>query len=451
MTVEAEAPLQVVELNFSSTSEATIDKIGDREVVWKDILPEGKFPMLPGMGKKKVPFEVVPTGESSLKDRRISMSDLIESYDQQAFPSGVTIPDGHPKMDAAGNIVDSALNNTGYVSQLRVVKKDDKHVLQAALGFTEPDAAGKVKRGTVPNVSAGVLFNWLRKDNQKRFRCALNHVALTKIPWMNLEPFQKVFASDDILKDQEFEIVLASFADDGAEDNSGDNGTEIVWNEQDGSNWIREALTRALTPDRPSIEEGMPYTPRPDYYVEDVADAKNIALVTEWYKGDRTKWVIPFTRSGDEVTPAPATRWVEGKEALVAASDHTSDDEGVEFSDLTPESIIDKLGVKLSDMLEGEKFAVEKVSFDNRCHIRNKETGQGFEADFRILADGGVMLDDPSDWGRTDKVTPEQADGTQPSSAPVNKVTPLFDESTIEGRVAAARQRRRQKIAGTSH
>lgn len=440
-------PLQVIELNFSSTGEGEAGKLGDVDVIWKDIMAEGKYPMLPGQGGRKIPFEVTATGESSLVDRRISMTDLIQSFDDQAFPSGVTIPDGHPKMDADGNIVDSALNNTGYVNGLRVVKKGDTHTLQAALGFTEPDAAGKVKRGTVPNVSAGVLFNWLRKDNLKKFRAALNHVALTKMPWMNVQPFQKVFASDDAFNANDMEIGIFSFADDTTTDNGGDTSAEVIWNEKEGANWVREALGRSLAPEPVQLEQGMPYTPQPDYYVEDVDTAQKLSLVTEWYKGDKTRWVIPYTRDGDEVKPVPSTRWVQGQEALIAASDKPGDT--INFEDITPEKITDKLGVKLSDMVGGDDFAIESVSLDNRCRIRNKKSGQGFEASFRNLTDGAVMLDDAADWVRTDKVDP-QAGGPQPAPVDSSNVVQFYDDSTMEGRLSAARQLRRQKLAGSN-
>ena len=115
-----------------------------------------------------------------------------------------------------------ALNNTGYVRGLRVVKKSVKkpdgttgpeiHVLQAGLGFTEPDVAAKVKRGSVPNISAGVFFDFVRKHDDRYFRAALNHAALTKQPWMqDLEPFERAYFSAD---DNEYEFQQVILADD---------------------------------------------------------------------------------------------------------------------------------------------------------------------------------------------------------------------------------------------
>jgi hypothetical protein len=425
-------PLHAIELNFDSPAEVTEQRLGEERVIWKDILPEGKFPLMPGVGGRKIPFEVVPTGESSLADRRISMQDLIESYDQKAFPSGVTIPDGHPKVGPDGNLEDSALNNTGYVNGLRVVKKNDKHVLQAALGFTEPDVEGKVRRGSVPNVSSGVLFNWIRKSDARKFPAALNHVALTKVPWIDgLEPFKRVFASDEIS-----EAVVVQFDDEEVKKES---GAEVIWNEIDGSNWLRTAVNTALNPQPEPGLEGMPQMTKPFYDVMDVAAVRKLALVTEFYKGDTKQWVVPFDISDDKVTISPSTRWVEGQQALIAASDQP-------YGELTPDKLTDRLQVALDQMQHGEGFQIESVAFDNRCHIRNKETGQGFAAPFS-LAGGGVFLHDASYWERTDRVPPTVEPQQQPDYSRSN-VAPLYDKDTPEGRVAAARARRRALLAG---
>jgi hypothetical protein len=431
MTVEAIALPNAIELNFSSASAGSEEKLGDHTVIWKDILREGDFAILPGAGKKTIPFRVVPSGESSAGDATISMADLCESFEERAFED-VTIPDGHPKKD------DSALNNTGYVEGLRVIKKKGKHYLQGALGFTEPEAAGKVKRGSVPNVSSGIFFNFLRKHDGKRFRAALNHVALTKTPWINdLDPFKRVYASDDSIE-YEGELTVM-FAEQGEEDNSGDKA-EIVWNEQDGTNWLREALQAALTPDQP-IDPDRPHIERPYYSVEDLSQSKGLALVSEFYKGDRSRWVVPFSVDGDSVSAAPQLRWTQGRDALVAASD---DDDGdrIEFGELSSGKIKDKLNVALGDMEGSDNLRVEEVALDSRAMIVGDS--KIYLADFVSFADGSVLLSPSDDWEAISVPGPK-ADATQPAPAPASKkVVSLYDKSTPEGRVAAARQARRQ-------
>lgn len=361
-----------LELVFSSTEESTEEKLGDANVIWKDILPEGSIATTPGLNGAVVPFEVVTAGESKISPDKItvSMSDLIESFDDKAF-SDVTIPDGHPKKG------DSALNNTGYVRALRVVKKGAKQVMQAALGFTEPDAHGKVKRGTVPNVSAGVFLNFMRKHDRKKFRAALNHVALTKTPWMNISGFKKVFASDDIEGD-DFEIVMATFAEEG-EGSSDDSTGDIVWNKEDSTQFVREAIRVALNPpidpDQPQPTEGRAY-----YDVADISRS-DTALVEEYYRGATKKFVIPFKFTDGKVELPPQLRWQEVEDALIAASDESTD----------LDKVLDAIRVEMAQSTE--------------------------------------------------------AAGTkQPVPAPASQtVVQLFDESTPEGAVAAANQRRRQR------
>lgn len=433
---------EAVELLFSSRDEGVEETVDGKKLIWKDILREGNFAITPGR-RKKMPFKVVAEGKSSATDRIISMTDITAAFEAKAFPE-VTIPDGHPK---DGD--DSALNNTGYVEALRIVKKPIKmgdetkkvHVLQGGLGFTEPDVAAKVRRGTVPNVSSGVLFDFTRKHDDKTFACALNHVALTKNNWIPLDGFKKVYASDDNF-DDDIEITSAEFEDGEQESGS----AEVVWNERDGSNWIREALTAAITPDPVPVDNDRPYVPRPEYYVEDVAETKGLALVKEWFKGDSTRFVVPFTKEGDEVKPAPQHRWVEGRDALIAASDDKNDDNRVNFEDVSADTAKEKLGIVLSEMVGDEhNFSVQELTLDRRCRVKNEDSNAIFEVEFAEVG-GRYHLAPPSEWERIN--ASDETDAKQSVSAPAKKVVDLYDESTAEGRVLAARQRRRHLIAG---
>jgi hypothetical protein len=116
--------------------------------------------------------------------------------------------------------------------------------MQAALGFTEPDVKGKVQRGTIPDCSAGIFFDWLNKHKNKRYRSAMKHVALTPTPFMgNLDPFPAIFASDP---DVEGEVQVQHFMfDDGTSDGSTDDAKkgDIVWHEKLA---VRNTLTRSM-------------------------------------------------------------------------------------------------------------------------------------------------------------------------------------------------------------
>jgi hypothetical protein len=419
---------QVLELFFDSKGEAVEGKSGDKSVIWKDILREGEFPVTPGR-KRKIPFKVVPTGASSVtKDLiTISMSELMSSHEGKAFES-VSIPLRHPKPGEE----DDVLNNTGFVEGLRVVKRDDKHYMQAGLGFTEPDIAGKVRRGTIPNVSSGIFFNYHNKAQDKTFPTALNHVCLTKHPIMDgLEPFQKLYASDDAITG-DIEIEVIELADDEGGDDP--NDAKVVWNEQMSTRWVMNELRAQLSPDEPE-EVGVPHMPRPYYEVQDIS-RDDTALVEEWFKGDRKKWVIPFDIGDNKVTIAPATRWVEVREAMIAASD--------DFEGKTYSVLLGKLTTELGNMLGdvGTKLAVQNVSTDGRVAIKDTTNEAVFLAEY-IESGDGVLLSATSEWERIEAPKPKEPQPKPKSTV----VVPLYDTTTPEGRVAAARQQRRQLLS----
>jgi hypothetical protein len=424
--------VDVLELLFSSTEEGIEGSIGDKKIIWKDILREGEFPVTPGR-KRKIPFRVVPEGKSSVTPSMItiSMSELMQSYNDKAFES-VTIPLRHPKPGDDQEV----LNNSGYVEGLRIVKKGEKHFLQGGLGFTEPDVAGKVRRGSVPNVSSGILFDWVRKADDKKFPVALNHVCLTKHPIIDdLEPFKRVYASDEAIDAEDIKIQVIDLDE---EESSDDNTAEIVWNEQQSTNWIRTEIRAALSPEQPEIE-GIPQMPRPFYEVLDVS-REDTALVEEWFKGDRKRWVIPFTVGDNAVSISPATRWVEVREAMVAASD---DIDKKSYSALAV-----KLGEELRNMLGqvGEKYSIDQITTDGRVSVKNGDDFSVFAAQFVEFGET-VLLSATSEWEQIKAPEPKK----KQSQSPANDVAlSLMFDGTPEGRVAAARQRRRQMLSRKS-
>ena len=422
----------VLELIFSSTEEGMEDKVGDKKIIWKDIMREGEFPVTPGR-KRKVPFKIVPSGTSSVTSDliTISMSEVMKSFEDKAFEN-VTIPLRHPKPGDEADV----LNNSGYVHSLRMVKKDGKHYLQGGLGFTEPDIAGKVRRGTIPNVSSGIFFNFTRKSDDKTFPVALNHVCLTKQPWLgDLEPFQKVYASDDAIDDaDDLKIEVVDLQDEG--DSGDSNDAKIVWNEQASTNWVRQEIRSQLSPEQPEVE-GVPQMPRPYYEVLDVS-REDTALVEEWFKGDRKRWVIPFTVGDNTVTISPATRWVEVREAMIAASDG--------FDDKTLDVLAVKLSVELRNMLGqvGQEYKIDRITNDGRVSVRNGSDQSVFLADY-VEAGDQVLLSATSDWAQISAPKPK----AKQSSAANVALSLMFDD-TPEGRVAAARTQRRQMMSRNS-
>lgn len=170
------------------------DGDGDEEggLVWKTILREGEWQYAPGPGQKPVkkPITVVKTGKSDPEKMVISMSEIVRNFKNGAVEH-VQVPTSH-----SGGVLD----NTGFAKDLKLVKGEDgKYELKAALDFTEPDVKDKTIRGTIANSSAGILFNFIRKQDGKKFGAVLDHVALTNRPWLNgLKPFGTDFASEEV-------------------------------------------------------------------------------------------------------------------------------------------------------------------------------------------------------------------------------------------------------------
>jgi hypothetical protein len=443
-TVEETDTMVYLHFSDNTPSEESEIQLSDGRkvpVIWKDILVAGEYPMSPGPnGAEDRTLKVVVDGESNLAENQISMADLIDAHEDKAFKY-VTVPTKHR---------DDLLDNTGYVPRpagLRKIERDGNTVLQAALGFTEPDIKGKVQRGTIPDVSAGIFRNFLNKHTKKRYRAALKHVALTPTPFMgNLNPFPAIFASDDELN-PDTKIEVYEFADGdpssiGTPVVDSSKTAEIVWNEKDGASYLSQQLNEALQPARSEqVDDGRPFTPQPSYYVQDISPTKSHALVEEFFKGNSTRFVVPFTIDDDSVTPAPATRWVEVRSAMIAASD--------DF--ISAEVIAEKLTTYLSENFGADNFRVADVSLNHRARIENTVEAAAWIAPFTLFSDGEVALAPSHRWEATTAPEPKE-EAEQPVASPLVTVQMMSgvgatSADDFSDRLKAARQRRRNLVA----
>ena len=168
----------VAELFFTDTNQST-DSDG---LVWKTFLREGTWAYSPGSGvATPKPMTIVAKGKSDKNKLIISMAELKKNFDAGAIQH-VTVPLSHD---------DKVQENTGFVKKLRFGKDDQgRTTLEAAIDFTEPDIKEKIDRGTIPNVSGGIHFNYIDKEKGKKFNAALGHLALTPKPWLQgMAPF----------------------------------------------------------------------------------------------------------------------------------------------------------------------------------------------------------------------------------------------------------------------
>jgi hypothetical protein len=400
------------------------------KVLWKDVLVEGEYPMSPGPGgATDTPMRVTVDGESDYGTKTISMSDLIQSHKDGAFKY-VTIPTSHK---------DGVLDNTGYVPRpdgVRIVEKNGKQVFQAALGFTEPDVKGKVERGTIPDCSGGIFFNWLNKHTKKKYRAAMKHVALTPVPFMgNLDPFPAVFASDEEIPEGT-KVEVYNFAEgDNVGDNTSSDKAEIIWKAENGFRFVLNQVNAALNPEQTPAADGRPVEPRPFYSVMDVS-SDNTALVEEFFKGDNRRFVIPFEYKDGDVSIAPSLRWVEVREAMIAASDN-------DFENMAAAKVRERLTDKLGEQLDRSEtiYRVEEITLDGRARVVNRAKGKQWVARYALLADD-VWIEPSSDWEAIEDSKP--AVTQQPVT--VNQ-TSNGNSNVNLSRLEAARQRRRQLLS----
>lgn len=155
----------------------------DRGLIWKPALRTGEWAMSPGPGQKPTPRPLRVLLRTESPTSEIGLENLVEAFKARAMDH-VTIPLSH---------ADRVDENTGFIEELRIVPDEanpESHILMAGYRFTEPDIKDKVKRGTIANSSVGVLFNYIRKRDGRKFPQALGHIALTNKPWIDgLTPF----------------------------------------------------------------------------------------------------------------------------------------------------------------------------------------------------------------------------------------------------------------------
>lgn len=277
-------------------------------LVWKEILREGELKHTPtDKGMLPVPFRVTKDGVSSRKDRTVSMSELVKSFNDGAYEH-VQIPltDEQNK-----DHKDIARINTGFVRQLKTVDgSDGKARLVAGLEFTEPEVKGKCERGTIANSSSGIYFDRVRPHDGAKFPVALRHVALTNTPFMNdLTPFGSHFSEADDGGDENKpeEIIALEMSDDA------------IWQPNESLNVLRENVERALSDLTNSTNpHGLVGDDNAKFfYARDIATTK--ALVSEEPTGNT--FVIPFKKNKDSVELSPQTEWVEAQQQWIAASE----------------------------------------------------------------------------------------------------------------------------------
>lgn len=174
VTLSDDGPSDFAELFFADSKSVVAED--DDGLIWKPMLPVGVWKI----GPNGRPLKVV-AGKSKDQRAQIGMQDVIEAFNANAVPH-VTIPLSHD---------DKVDENTGYLRKLKIATHNGIKTLFGGHEFTDQKVKSKVLDRSIANTSVGLEFDYVRKDDGKKFPVVLRHNALTNRPWLGrkLAPF----------------------------------------------------------------------------------------------------------------------------------------------------------------------------------------------------------------------------------------------------------------------
>src|SRR4051794_25368431 len=153
---------------------------GEPELLWKVVLRTGTWKLRPGPGgvKLKAPLKIY---RDKAPKGHISMSELKANFDAGA-KEYVTIPQVH---------ADGTTSDGGFVKKLVIqdVKGEDgsdtkESLLWAGMEITDSALKTKLDEKSIRGVSGGILFDYERTEDAKKFGQILSHVMVTNSPWI---------------------------------------------------------------------------------------------------------------------------------------------------------------------------------------------------------------------------------------------------------------------------
>jgi hypothetical protein len=154
---------------------------GDAQLIWKVVLRTGTWKLRPGPGGVKLNAPLKIYRDQAPKGH-ISLTSLKANFDAGA-KEHVTLPVVH----ADGTSADS-----GFVRKLVIqdVPGEDgtgakESMLWAGIDVTDSEIKRKISEKSLVGVSGGILFDYERTEDGKKFDQVLSHVMVTNSPWIN--------------------------------------------------------------------------------------------------------------------------------------------------------------------------------------------------------------------------------------------------------------------------
>lgn len=298
----------ILEVFLSETSEMLEDKEG---LIWAPMIRAGQFAMRPGPRGEKIkrPLKII-AGKSEDPLKELGLQDLVEAFNDDAVDY-VTVPTSHDN---------KTLENTGFIRKMKIMdapvttgpnKGKKTATLFGAYEFTEPDVKQKIKNGTIPGRSCGILYNYFNTETAKQYPSVIEHVALTPKPWIRgMMAFGRKLAesvqtiglslSDEDPETDPIGDVSAELADPFA---SSGSETTVTWTHEDSPNWLRQQINdilraarseklRARSGSNNFLEDRVPYYSCVEAKSESADGGR--ALVSDGYSDGSNYWVAPF-------------------------------------------------------------------------------------------------------------------------------------------------------------
>jgi hypothetical protein len=319
---------------------------GEPKLLWKVVLRTGTWKLRPGPGGVKLNTPLKIYRDKAPKGH-ISLASLKANFDAGA-KEHVTVPSVH---------ADGTTSDGGFVKKLVIqdVKGEDgsktkESLLWAGLEITDSELQRKLSEKSIRGVSGGILFDYARTEDAKKFDQILSHVMVTNSPWINgtgdfkdkLPEGVMAAEADDLpigevefeSRDTEAEVELpkVELGDPPASKPPapGKATSKVVWKPEQGLGYVRERVSKALQEWRRQVMAAVPQEKRyevdwPYFSVSDVSleGEGGAALISSGYGADSDAWVAAFKFNADrEVELDPFTGWTPAKQEWVAASEN---------------------------------------------------------------------------------------------------------------------------------
>src|ERR1019366_6351019 len=303
----------------------------DDGLIWAPIARSGMLATRPGPNGEKLdqPLVFIP-GHSTNQRKEIGLQDIHDAFRDKAIEH-VTLPiDTVMNGEEVPAHSNKTFQNTGLIKNTKIVdsvKIPGEKVLMGAHDFTEPDIKGKVKKGTIPSRSCGLLYDYKNTTTGKVYPIALDHVALTHKPWMGgMSPYGSQEFSDStivpmMLSERPFsaeippeekvtptklaqEIVTPPQKPKNKEV-EGEFLADIQWGDEASYGGIERQINNILD------GFGSDFDSYPNYYLIDCTANKALIKVDYGIGNDQDAWVAPYECKDGTVQLSPFTDWID--------------------------------------------------------------------------------------------------------------------------------------------